>query len=827
MRWVVELPAPSGGTAATVTVESDSWAGALSSARGGVSIRKFRCEFENDGVVRVNDLEANERYTVRPYRASLAPAGDAPATTAPVADAAPPVLRGVTIPPAASGRPSRAPASASPAGSFSVAPPPGTSVAMPPRSSTPPTPAFAADPVPDIDVPSPLSGTVVTSSVPAVVAAKAAEPEAPAIVAERPAEPPPPPVVAEKPSDPAPSAAAVAAPLDLGATVVDLPVFVAPTPTPTPTPAALPETAPPAAVIHEVVGTPAANGSHDAALVSSSLLFERDQDPSATNPLTYRERVFTVASGTSIPQAEALARHSLTALKRALATRPRGRYVTVAVFDHVFSHRPSESPLVVLRWKDWRSDVPELQVRPALPPVAVPTPVSPAFPNGASDAVDSPVAAVVDAPVAQPEAVPEVAATVPISTADSVPVAAEERASAPIAPAATPPPDEPAAAAPAVDAPVAETVPSPVEAPVAEATPAVVAAPPTETSPVVVAADAAPAAGAPAAAVAEVTPAVVAEVTPAADVTPTAEVTPASELPAAQPEAPAAPAVEATPAGATAAADTSVERPSTGPEITDGAPVTVNPPENSGSGEHEAAPSDPPGAASVEQGGRRKKRRGRRESQPSLPVVEPSAQVVAAASPEAPVVAPDRQRFPGGRRGPDLLSDLFDSVMELSFQHSAAEVCACVAGVLTHNLRCDAVLVFSYDINRDEFVVQGEANTGRMDERVRAKAGAYGSATRSKRGVNVAEAKGDDRADAGCEGGPTMFVPAMFRERLFALVQVARLPGSPAFEADELDAVTYISGQLAEALAHHSMRQTATDLAEKKEAPSKATGRRS
>ncbi|MBK6528628.1 MAG: GAF domain-containing protein [Deltaproteobacteria bacterium] len=189
-------------------------------------------------------------------------------------------------------------------------------------------------------------------------------------------------------------------------------------------------------------------------------------------------------------------------------------------------------------------------------------------------------------------------------------------------------------------------------------------------------------------------------------------------------------------------------------------------------------------------------------------------------------MADDRKRFTGGRRGPDLLSDLFDSVMELSFQHSAPEACACVAGVLTQNLRCDAVLVFSYDINRDEFVVQGEANTGRMDQRVRAKAGSYGVATRSKRGVNLVAAKGDDRADEGCEGGPAMYVPALFHDRLFALVQVARLPGSPAFEADELDAATYISGQLAEALSHVSMRQTAADLADHKPAPAKDTGRR-
>jgi len=274
-----------------------------------------------------------------------------------------------------------------------------------------------------------------------------------------------------------------------------------------------------------------------------------------------------------------------------------------------------------------------------------------------------------------------------------------------------------------------------------------------------------------------------------------------------------------------AAAAAAVESPAV---VTESAPAQApvaeasTSPEIESSGEHEAAGSESTGG---ESGGRRKRKRGRRESQPSLPKVEHTP-AVAAASVEAPAVVDNRKRFTGGRRGPDLLSDLFDSVMELSFQHSVAEACAFVAGIITQNLRCDAVLVFSYDINRDEFVVHGEANTGRMEHRVRAKAGSYGVATRSKRGVNLAAAKGDDRADEGCEGGPAMYVPALFHDRLFALVQVARLPGSAPFEADELDAATYISGQLAEALSHVSLRQTASDLSDHKPAPAKDTGRR-
>ncbi|MBK6530957.1 MAG: hypothetical protein IPF99_15490 [Deltaproteobacteria bacterium] len=79
---------------------------------------------------------------------------------------------------------------------------------------------------------------------------------------------------------------------------------------------------------------------------------------------------------------------------------------------------------------------------------------------------------------------------------------------------------------------------------------------------------------------------------------------------------------------------------------------------------------------------------------------------------EAPVVADDRKRFTGGRRGPDLLSDLFDSVMELSFQHSAPEACSFVAGVITQNLRCDAKAI-SATTSTVTSSWHGEANTGR------------------------------------------------------------------------------------------------------------------
>src|SRR5690348_11652559 len=74
MRWVVELPAESGGTGATVTADGDSWKAALSVARSGKALPKFRCDFDEDGSVRVWDMVTNERFTLRPLTPAPTPA---------------------------------------------------------------------------------------------------------------------------------------------------------------------------------------------------------------------------------------------------------------------------------------------------------------------------------------------------------------------------------------------------------------------------------------------------------------------------------------------------------------------------------------------------------------------------------------------------------------------------------------------------------------------------------------------------------------------------------------------------------------------------------
>ena len=86
------------------------------------------------------------------------------------------------------------------------------------------------------------------------------------------------------------------------------------------------------------------------------LLFTRDEEPSAENPLTYRERAYLIPNGMNVSDAEARLRFVLADLQRQLAQIARGKLVNLAAFDHRFVDQPQRPPLVVLEWRDWRGE---------------------------------------------------------------------------------------------------------------------------------------------------------------------------------------------------------------------------------------------------------------------------------------------------------------------------------------------------------------------------------------------------------------------------------------------------------------------------------------
>lgn len=86
------------------------------------------------------------------------------------------------------------------------------------------------------------------------------------------------------------------------------------------------------------------------------LVSKREEEPSAKSPLTYREHVYVVPAGTTEDVIEKLLLERLDDVRRQLEDARPGKFVNLAVFDHVFESKPLRKPVVTLAWKDWKGD---------------------------------------------------------------------------------------------------------------------------------------------------------------------------------------------------------------------------------------------------------------------------------------------------------------------------------------------------------------------------------------------------------------------------------------------------------------------------------------
>ncbi len=86
------------------------------------------------------------------------------------------------------------------------------------------------------------------------------------------------------------------------------------------------------------------------------LLLTRDEEPTAQNPLTYRERAYLIPRSMSVTEAEAALRFTLAELRAQISAAPRGKFVNLAAFDHRWTDQPDRPPLITLEWRDWRGE---------------------------------------------------------------------------------------------------------------------------------------------------------------------------------------------------------------------------------------------------------------------------------------------------------------------------------------------------------------------------------------------------------------------------------------------------------------------------------------
>ncbi|MFO0556882.1 MAG: hypothetical protein U0269_02570 [Polyangiales bacterium] len=694
-----------------MTVDAESWKSALTEARGGRALTKFRVDFDEDGTVRVHDLVTNERFSLSPSSASVGASANA-AESAPAATVAPAVTApAVSAPVAQTTATEATKASVPPPSKSSVVPPPGptgrpSSAAMqavvPPPPSRPSNAAFG----PVAPAPQP----------PTVVATPAPQPSL------QPATPPP----VAQPTAPEPTAAAPQAPLEL------------------------------------VVPAP------------GTLFFSRDREAAASNGLTYRERLIAVPPGTGAEQCTAVAREVWKQLRDSLASMPSGKFVSIAVFDHVFKSRPERPPIIVLGWKDWRGDEPDITVsRPSATSIAPPTtsippnsfaPPAPSQPSQPSQ----PSMAAVAQPVAQPAL-----------AAPAVPVA-------PVAPQA--PPAEPVAA------PVSLTAATVVDLSAASAV--VVAAPPKHTV-----------------AFNELPTELAAQIAAAQSAQPTPPTQPAQPAQPAQPSAPAAQAPVAEPAPEPAPALLSAPVQPV-PLVAHNAaiPLVAAPvvPVVAASPEAEptavtpmvVAPSQPPPA---------------KPSQPPAKPPAPQPSLAAATQPSLAHAVPSastsgphgavRGKKPTRHRGDDLLSEAFEALSDMAFLTDSPQAVDFAAQVAKDLLHTPFIVISLYDIDKHEIVIE------------------CCDSAPSAKGRRLKVAKGETRSDVMLRGlpvvstrwepdaylteapiGPALFVSIALDRRLFGVIEIHREVGEHGFEHDEEGAASYIASQLAQFLADHSKR---------------------
>jgi hypothetical protein len=380
MRWHVDIS--SLGKSVTSperhTVEAAQWQDALKAIRGKAgqddALRGFSIEVLDDGV-RAVDPAVRLRYVVRkapadapvtyeaplsrPGTVSAAPSAP-PASSAPVAASAPPASaapRPASMPPVASkprvaqtmvfGSPGAASVQPLHRPARSSQPPPIPPDATPPpapipghASAPPPAPIQPSAP-PAAPEPTRPAAMMMPSAPPPTVEIPPTEPIIPSRAISVGFEPPPAPAHATAPpaSATAPPASATAPP----APSTTMPAPAAPISVPT---APLPE---------------------------CKLILSREQQPTKSSPITYREHACCVPAGTSEADAERVLLARLERTKQELASVPRGKLVNLAVFDHVFRDRPARPPLVALVWKDWRGEQPDVRY-PSRPGASMPPP---------------------------------------------------------------------------------------------------------------------------------------------------------------------------------------------------------------------------------------------------------------------------------------------------------------------------------------------------------------------------------------------------------------------------------------------------------------------
>ena len=87
------------------------------------------------------------------------------------------------------------------------------------------------------------------------------------------------------------------------------------------------------------------------------LLASRDEKPSSSSPIHFRERMYAVPVPFQAGTGEKLATKLLRQVQNEIAQERGAKFVRIELFDHIWKGGPGHAPVVRLEWKDWNKSI--------------------------------------------------------------------------------------------------------------------------------------------------------------------------------------------------------------------------------------------------------------------------------------------------------------------------------------------------------------------------------------------------------------------------------------------------------------------------------------
>ena len=122
----------------------------------------------------------------------------------------------------------------------------------------------------------------------------------------------------------------------------------------------LPSVPPPApAAVRERLSSAPRPTSPPPATVENKLILlaSRDEKPTSSSPIHFRERMYAVPVPLQAGTGEKLATKLLRRVQEEIRQERGAKFIRIELFDHIWKRSPEHAPVVRIEWKDWNTSI--------------------------------------------------------------------------------------------------------------------------------------------------------------------------------------------------------------------------------------------------------------------------------------------------------------------------------------------------------------------------------------------------------------------------------------------------------------------------------------